>query len=250
MTVAHSVSAVALASGLCVLGAYFIGSIPFGYLLTRRQLRRDLRRLGDGAQGSEIELRALITGRRPAAGPDSLPRGVDLAGAVLDTAKVLGVALAASTVIRHVGPGLRPGHLPSASAVGFLSDQVLTAWQSVGLWAGLAAAVGHLCPVYLGFRGGQGQAPALGLAVRFLPFGFSGAVGAFFLALGLARNVRRAVVVSLAAFVAYAWVAWIYDLPPSWGATSGPELALWSAILAGVVGARTLSGASVAGRGP
>jgi glycerol-3-phosphate acyltransferase PlsY len=244
----RDVAAVAVAAGLSVVGGYLVGSIPIGYLLSRRQLRRDLRRLDERRHGAEAELRAILTGR--GAGPDALPRFSDLAGAALDTAKVIAVAVVATVVVHHVGPPFHRGQIPPDSAVGFLSDQVLTAWQSAGMWAGLAAAVGHLCPVYLGFRTGQGQAPALGLAIGYVPYGFSVAVAAFFIGLLVTRDVRRAVVVSLPAFAAYAWVAWIYDLPHSWGAPSGPELALWAAVLAGAVGARTLSRSGVAGSGP
>jgi glycerol-3-phosphate acyltransferase PlsY len=238
----HNVSDVAMASGLGVVVSFVVGSIPFGYLLSRRQLRRDLRRLDRRHPGPETELAIMLTGTSASgAAPADLPTPADLAGALLDTVKVLGLAALVGLVVHHIGPGIRRGEIPSEGAVGFLSDQVLTAWQSAALWAGMAAAVGHLCPVYLGFRSGQGQAPALGLAVRYAPFGFSAAVAAFLLGLLVTRDVRRAVLISLPAFVAYSWLAWIYDLPPSYGAPNGPELALWAAVLAGVVGARTLS---------
>jgi glycerol-3-phosphate acyltransferase PlsY len=237
----RSVGTVALVSGVGVLVAFIIGSIPLGYLLSRRQLRRDLRRLDRRHPGPEAELAALLTGSS-ASGTQAadLPSPADLAGALLDTIKVLGLAALVGVVVHHVGPGIRRGEIPSEGAVGFLSDQVLTAWQSAALWAGMAAVVGHLCPVYLGFRAGQGQAPALALALRYLPFGFSAAVAAFLVGLAATHDVRRAVLISLPAFVAYAWLAWIYDLPHSYGAPNGPELALWAAVLAGVVGARTL----------
>jgi glycerol-3-phosphate acyltransferase PlsY len=237
----HNLAGVALASGVGVVVAFVVGSIPFGYLISRRQLRRDLRRLDRRHPGREAELAALLTGTSASrAQPADLPSPADIAGAILDTVKVLGLAALVGVVVHHVGPGIRRGDIPSYGAVGFLSDQVLTAWQSAALWAGMAAVVGHLCPVYLGFRTGQGQAPALGLALRYLPFGFSAAVAAFLLGLAITRDVRRAVLISLPAFVAYAWLGWIYDLPHSYGAPNGPELALWAAVLAGVVGARTL----------
>ena len=40
--------------------------------------------------------------------------------------------------------------------------------------------------------------------------------------------------------MSYEYLAWVADLPHGWGVTNGPELALWTAVLAGVVVAGTL----------
>lgn len=217
---------VAVVSGLCVVGAYLLGSVPFAYLLSRRRLRRDLRR---------VDLRGLL------AGPPTGHPGSEVAAAVLDTAKVLAAATAAWHLVEDASPGFDRNVLPEVSAVGFLADQVLTAWQSIALWSGLAAVVAHLAPPWLAFRGGQGQAPALGLAFVYCPMGFSAGVLAFFAALAVTRDAVAAVLVSLLAFVGYSWLAWVFDWRTSWGATNGPELALWATVLSGVVAARTLT---------
>lgn len=207
--------------------AYLLGSVPFGYLVSRRRLRRDLRR---------TDVRTLLAGRH------STGRGDDVVAAVLDTAKVLLAATAAWHLVKDASPGFDRGVLPDVSAVGFLADQVLSAWQSIALWSGLAAVVAHLAPPWLGFRGGQGQAPALGLAFVYCPLGFSAGVAVFFASLPVLGDVTRSVLVSLVGFVGYAWLAWVYDWRTSWGATNGPELALWATVLAGVVATRALSG--------
>ena len=228
MTSGHSV---AITTGLCFAAAYLVGSIPFGYLITRRELRRDLRRFDRSRRGL-----SLLVGR--GADPARLPRGVDVAGAVLDTAKVVAVVLSVGTIVRHAGPSVHRADVQSFSAVGFVSDQALFYWESAALWAGLVAVVGHLYSVWLGFRSGQGQLPALGLAVLCTPFGFSVAALGFFIGLIVTRVVRPAIVFALGGFVVYGWVAWVYDFGWSWGFRNGPELALWSAVLAGVVGTR------------
>ncbi len=217
---------VAVVAGLCVVGSYLLGSVPFAYLLSRRRLRRELR---------HVDLRALLAGQH--AGD---PRNEVLA-TVLDTAKVLLAATVAWHLVEDASPGFDRNVLPEVSAVGFLADQVLTAWQSIALWSGLAAVVGHLAPPWLGFRGAQGQAPALGLAFVYCPTGFSAGVLAFFVALAATRRVVTAVLVSLLAFVGYAWLAWVFDWRTSWGATNGPELALWATVLSATVAARTLT---------
>ena len=37
--------------------------------------------------------------------------------------------------------------------------------------------------------------------------------------------------------VVVAYLAWLNDLQPAWGVTNGPELTLWTAALAAVLGA-------------
>lgn len=230
-----------MASGLCVVLAYLLGSIPFGFLLHRQQLRRDLRRLDRPAGGLDLQLRALLAG---GPGPDTPPSGLvtDVVAAALDTAKVL----AAATIAWHVVHRIPPHHVDRTnfSAVAFVANQVLLGWQSVAIWAGLAGAVGHLGPVWLRFRGGQGQAPVLALVVVYFPYGFVVGAAAFLLLLTFTRDVPRAALISLPAFVAFAWLAWIYDWRSGWGLPNGPELTLWAAVLAGVVAARTVSGRS------
>ena len=221
--------AVALVAGLCVAGAYLLGSMPIGYLTGRRALRQRLRRIETDGRPLDEQLRALL------AGPSATP-----VVAVLDAGKVL----LAATITWHAVVAVSPGgtaSVPNQSAVAFLSDQVLVSWQSAALWAGLAAVVGHLAPVWLGFRGDHGQAPGLALAVVYAPIGFVAGVAAFFVAravLGADRLVA-AVAVSLAAFVGWCWLAWIGDVQVAWGVPAGPEATLWAAVLAGVLAVRT-----------
>lgn len=113
-------SLVLLALALC--GAYLLGSVPFGLLLTRMAGLGDIRAIGSGNIGATNVLR---TGRKD---------------------------LAALTLILDAGKG---GF--SALLVWGISGQHV--W---GLAAGLAAFLGHLFPIYLGFKGGKGVATGLG----------------------------------------------------------------------------------------
>ena len=232
----------ALTAGAVVVAAGAIGAIPFGYVLDRRALRRDIRRLdrsaSTGAGPLEVQLRALVAGTlggATGADADAPPpaRSTDLAAAVLDTAKVL----LAATLAWHVLLALAPGHghfRHNESGIAFAANQVLTFWQSGGLWAGMAAVVTHFAPVGVRRRGGQGQAPALGLAFVYCPLGFSAGVAVFFAVLAVTRDVTRAAMAGLTGFVAYAFFGWVFEWPSSWGITNGPELTLWAAVLAGV----------------
>lgn len=223
--------AVAIVAGLCTVGAYLLGSLPTSYLRDRRVLRRRLRQLESDDRPLDQQLLALLTG-------PSLTLWV----AVVDALKVL----AAATITWHAVVAVSPGgtaSIPDQSAVAFLSDQVLVSWQSAALWAGTAAVVGHLAPIWLRFRGDQGQAPALALAVVYVPIGFVVGVVTLLVVrpvLGTHR-LTLAVLVALAAFVGWCWVAWILDVQVAWGVPAGPESTLWAAVLAGVLTVRTLT---------
>ena len=221
--------AVAVVAGVCVAAAYLLGSLPTVYLTGRRALRQRLRRMEMDGRPLDEQLRALL------AGPTTTP-----AVAVLDAGKVL----LAATITWHAVVAVSPGgtaSTPNQSAVAFLSDQVLVSWQSAALWAGLAALVGHLAPVWLGFRGDQGQAPGLALAIVYAPIAFVAGVAVFFAVLAVVGRDRlaHAVFGGLAGFLWWCWVAWIQDVQLAWGVPAGPEVTLWAAVLAGVLAVRT-----------
>jgi hypothetical protein len=82
--------------------------------------------------------------------------------------------------------------------------------------------------------------PAAALLFAYAPTVFGVAAGAFLVTVALTARPRAAVVVAAAAAVSYEYLAWVADLPYGWGVTNGPELAVWTAGLAGVVVAGTL----------
>jgi glycerol-3-phosphate acyltransferase PlsY len=106
--------------------AYLLGAIPFGLLLTRFAGLGDLRRIGSGNIGATNVLR---TGNK---------------------------GLAALTLLLDGGKGAAPVLL----ARGLAPDGV---GADLAVLAGAAAVLGHLFPVWLGFRGGKGMATALGV---------------------------------------------------------------------------------------
>jgi glycerol-3-phosphate acyltransferase PlsY len=115
----------ALAIAACVVGGYLLGSIPFGVIATRLGGAGDLRKIGSGNIGATNVLR---TGRRD---------------------------LAAVTLIGDGGKG--------AAAV--LLAGWLTGSAEMAALAGGAAFLGHLFPVWLGFRGGKGVATFFGTMI-------------------------------------------------------------------------------------
>lgn len=96
-------------------------------------------------------------------------------------------ALAGATLLLD----LLKGALPVVIASQFAAE-------NAGLWAGLGAVLGHLFPVWLGFKGGKGVATSYGvLIVAAWPVGI--AAGAVWL---LAAKVLR--ISSLAALISFA----------------------------------------------
>lgn len=140
--VAGTLDAVIIAKfvAVVVLG-YLLGSIPFGYLLGRRQAKVDVRQYGSGRTGATNVLRT--AGRKSA-----------LLVAALDMLKgVLAVVFAGLIVGRSY---LVVGDF----GLGSLVAQVLAA---------LATVAGHIWPVFLKFRGGRGVAPFFGGLVALCP---------------------------------------------------------------------------------
>lgn len=118
------VGAALLTIALVAVGGYLLGSIPFGVILTKLVTGEDVRSIGSGNIGATNVLR---TGRKDLA----------LATLLLDAGK----GAAAYLIVRALFPGV-----PALAAI-----------------AGGAAFLGHLFPVWLGFKGGKGVATFFGL---------------------------------------------------------------------------------------
>jgi glycerol-3-phosphate acyltransferase PlsY len=116
-----------MAALAALLFGYLCGSIPFGLLLTKLAGTQDLRSIGSGNIGATNVLR---TGRKDLAALTLL----------LDALKGTGAVL----IARHFDAG----HYPA-----------------LAIFAALGAFLGHLFPVWLGFKGGKGVATFLGCLV-------------------------------------------------------------------------------------
>jgi glycerol-3-phosphate acyltransferase PlsY len=102
---------------------YFLGSIPFGLLLTRLTGHGDIRQLGSGNIGATNVLRAGSKG---------------LAALTL----LLDLAKGSAAVVIAQGWGNGPALLAAGTVI-----------------------LGHMFPMWLGFRGGKGVATALGVLI-------------------------------------------------------------------------------------
>ncbi len=158
---------------LLVPAAYLLGSVQPGLLLVRLVMRRDVREVGSGKTGMTNVMRA--AGKKAAA-----------VVFVLDVAKgVLPVLVAAS-----------------------VSDD---AWLEAA--TATVVVVGHVFPVFAGFRGGRGVATGVGAASALLPWAGIGGI-VFVPVVLLTRYVSLGSILGVAAVFAGFVVAMVsYDLP-------------------------------------
>jgi glycerol-3-phosphate acyltransferase PlsY len=114
---------------LLVLLGYIIGACPTAYIFGRRMKDRDIRRMGDGNMVARNAYH-------------ELGHKTGILIFFIDTAKgSLAVLLA-----RYFG-----------------------APQYIVLAAGVAAVVGHNFPVFIGFKGGRGEAATIGVLLVLIP---------------------------------------------------------------------------------
>lgn len=108
---------------IVLVAGYLLGSIPFAYLLARRHRGIDLRVAGSGNVGAANLLRTTT-------------KKIGVSAMALDVCK----GIASVLLARQIDPGA------TGPAV-----------------AGIAAVLGHIYPVWLGFRGGKGVATTCGV---------------------------------------------------------------------------------------
>jgi len=166
-------------------------------------------------------------------------RTAPLAGELLTAA----VALLVATIAWDIG--LQTAPRGAFGAVGTFSNQALGAWVSIALWAGAAALLGAIAPVWTGFRGGlTGAGPALAMSAAYLPLLAAAGIVAAGAVSALVASWRWGLAAGVGTVIGTAYVAWIADLQPDVGITIGPESALWCAVVGGMLLARNLRAAS------
>jgi glycerol-3-phosphate acyltransferase PlsY len=155
---------------LVAVGSYLLGSVPFGIVITRMLGLGDLRQIGSGNIGATNVLR---TGNK-------------------------GAALA--TLLLDAGKG----------GIAVLIARALTDAGDAAQVAAFASFLGHLYPVWLGFKGGKGVATFLGTLLALAwPVGLA-ACGTWLVTAIVTR------ISSLSALVAAASVAiwmWVFGQP-------------------------------------
>jgi glycerol-3-phosphate acyltransferase PlsY len=153
------------------LAAYLLGAIPFGFLIAKLRMGGDIRTAGSGNIGA-----ANVT-------------------------RVVGQGAGAATLLLDAGKGWLAVWL----AARFTGEDI--AWMMV---AALAAILGHLFPVWLGFRGGRGVATGVGV---FLPICWTAVVAALVVWLVVVTFWRYVSLGSIAAAAALPLLTYLLYAP-------------------------------------
>jgi glycerol-3-phosphate acyltransferase PlsY len=155
-----------------LVGAYLLGSIPFSYLVARLYGVGDVRKVGSGNVGATNVMRS--AGRVP---------GVIAFG--LDFLKGATVSVVAMQ---------------------------LTGSSAVAAAAAAVAVLGHMYPVWLGFKGGKGVATGAGAFLPLAPAATGIALVVFVVALFTTRYVSLS---SIAATMVLAVSSFLLGAPPA-----------------------------------
>jgi len=156
---------------LTLVLAYLLGSIPFGYILVRLFLKQDIRKTGSGNTGATNVAR-------------SGKKGLAIATLLLDLLK----GVAAVVIARHIG-----------AAHGMNTEDMAAA-------AAAMAILGHIFPVWLGFRGGKGVATGLGVFLAISPLTTLCCLAVFIAIFLLWKYVSLASIVAAAVFPVFAFL--------------------------------------------
>lgn len=148
--------------------SYLSGSIPFGYLLVRIFLGKDVRATGSGNIGATN-----VSRTSPKLGFLTL---------LLDALKGLAPVL----VVNRIFPEPQRYALAGVAA--------------------LCAILGHLFPVWLRFRGGKGVATGLGSWIGIAPLSVVVMVAVFGLTVAIFRYISLGSITAAAVFPLAAWV--------------------------------------------
>jgi glycerol-3-phosphate acyltransferase PlsY len=161
-----------LACLLIIVVAYLLGSVPSGYVLVRIFRHEDIRQTGSGNIGATNVLR------------------------------LGGKSLAAATFLMDMLKGCCAvwlgGLLGSLLAPGAAPDNM---WAL----AALVAVLGHIFPVWLGFKGGRGVAVGFGVFLVASPWAALAAITVFIVVLAISHYVSLASILGAASFPLFAW---------------------------------------------
>ena len=159
---------------LVVIIAYLLGSIPFGYLIVRKKLGDDIRQSGSGGTGAtNVSRRAGKT--------------VGVITLVLDALK--------GSLAVLIAKGLSPD-----------VEWVIAA-------AAIAVILGHMFPVWLGFRGGKGVATGVGVFSILAPIAVLCAAVIFVSLVSLTRYVSLGSIVAAATTPLFVWLQSVFVEP-------------------------------------
>ena len=153
-----------------VIVAYLVGSIPFGYLIVRKKMGADIRESGSGGTGATNVSR----------------RAGKVAGVLTLVLDALKGSVAVLIARFATDPSLSGEWLVTAAAI--------------------AVLVGHIFPVWLGFRGGKGVATGVGVFLVVAPVALLCAGVLFVAIVAFTRYVSLGSIVAAATIPLFVWL--------------------------------------------
>ncbi len=161
---------------LLIVFAYLIGSIPTALIISKRFFGIDIRDYGSGNMGAT------------------------------NTFRVLGSRYGTMVMVFDILKGMAAVALFNFIPYYLHNDLERTNFM---LGLGLAAVVGHIFPLFAGFKGGKGVATLLGMVLAVQPVIAISCIGVFILVLYLTRYVSLSSI--LAAVSLPICVLWIWN---------------------------------------
>jgi glycerol-3-phosphate acyltransferase PlsY len=152
--------------------SYFIGSIPWGVIVSKRFFGFDIREKGSGNMGSTNVFRIL-----------GWKWGIVVQ--VLDILK----GVAAVLLARWIGHELSIPNFTSFDDITIISFS-----------AGMVAILGHIFTIFAGFKGGKGINTAAGMLLAIAPIDVAVAIGVFLLIISLSGYVSLSSIIAGIAF--------------------------------------------------
>jgi acyl phosphate:glycerol-3-phosphate acyltransferase len=165
---------------IALILAYFLGSIPFGHIIVKLKTGQDVRASGSGATGATNVLR-------------TAGKTLGILTFVLDIVKGL-VAVYLARWLTGVGG----------------SD---TTWIVAG--AAILAIIGHIFPVWLGFKAGKGVATGLGVFLAIAPLAALCAFAAFILIVAKTKYISLGSIIGSVIMIPLIlfWHGWVWPTP-------------------------------------
>ena len=157
---------ISISTVLLLFLSYLIGSIPFSIIAGKLTKGIDIREYGSGNAGAT------------------------------NTFRVLGKKAGIPVLILDILKGLLAVYLTKLTPF----DPIAEPFINLQLAFGIAAVLGHVFPIYVGFRGGKGVATILGFMIGVFPLASFLSILIFILCLIISRYVSLSSIISSLVF--------------------------------------------------
>lgn len=171
---------------IAVIIGYLLGSIPFAYIFTRLAAGQDVRKVSGGNVGAR--------------------------NTFVNVGKLAGIGAGFFDIVKGLVSVVIAWRLLNSPSLSHISLSVYFI-----LAAGLSAVTGHIWPLYLKFKGGNGLATTFGVLLFVLPWEILIAVCITLVLWAVSHNVVLSFNLSLFSTPLTAWIfthSWVYIIYP------------------------------------